>query len=68
MVKKCLIVGLIVFGVLLSGCSCKTWTSFWGGDPACECKNHWKSRSKTEMCAQRCLPACPTPCSVHVSN
>ena len=56
-VKRCIIMGLAVFGLLAQGCSCDTWTRFWGGDPECVCKDHWTWRSQKELCAAQPCPA-----------
>ncbi|MHC4113740.1 MAG: hypothetical protein ACYSSL_00215 [Planctomycetota bacterium] len=41
-IKKTIIVMLVVAGLLQAGCSCTTWTNFWGGDPEKECATHWR--------------------------
>ncbi|MBL7106311.1 MAG: DUF11 domain-containing protein [Phycisphaerae bacterium] len=33
---------LLMFGLLVQGCSCSSWTKFWGGDPDQKCATHWK--------------------------
>jgi len=45
-VKKLLLVMLACIGVFLQGCSCETWTSFWGGDTQEECLDHWTWKPK----------------------
>jgi len=32
---------LLWLGVFLTGCSCTTWTSTWGGSPCEKCETHW---------------------------
>jgi len=45
MKKMLIIIILAVVGLpLLTGCSCTTWTRFWGGDPDIECADHWHFR------------------------
>jgi uncharacterized repeat protein (TIGR01451 family) len=44
MKKISIIIILAVVGLLLTACSCTTWTRFWGGDPEIECANHWHFR------------------------
>lgn len=44
MKKMLIIIILAVVGLLLTGCSCTSWTRFWGGDPDIECADHWHFR------------------------
>lgn len=43
-----LMLGVVVF--YAAGCSCDSWTSFWGGNPKLECCDHWHRQGD---------PACP---------
>lgn len=45
-IKKAVIMLLIGAGLLVQGCSCDTWASFWGGDPERECAGHWRFKEK----------------------
>lgn len=39
--QKCILAILVMSGLFVWGCSCDTWTSFWGGSPAEKCEDHW---------------------------
>lgn len=54
------VLSLIGVGLFLSGCSCQTWTRFWGGNPAEECSDHWHWREK--------VAAKPAPAKAVVMN
>lgn len=45
-IKKSLIVTLMGLWLLAVGCSCDTWTSFWGGNVEKECADHWQWKEK----------------------
>ena len=44
--KRFIILMLVAVALLLEGCSCYTWTNFWGGDPEEKCATHWKWNGK----------------------
>jgi uncharacterized repeat protein (TIGR01451 family) len=59
--KQLILVLLIVLGLLLPGCSCHSWTSFWGGDPEKECASHWEFK-KEPVVKPTVAKAAPSPC------
>ncbi len=63
--KMLLIVMLAGVVLFLNGCSCNSWVSFWGGDPAEECADHWKWDGKKPVVAS--LP-CAAPRVVKVGE
>jgi len=65
--EKVLIFMLVTAGLLLQGCSCKTWTTFWGGDTEKECADHWHWKKKAapepaKVAVERPCAA-PNPCA-----
>lgn len=60
-IKKMIIVMLVVFGLLQAGCSCATWTNFWGGDPEKECASHWRFKKKQAEPLAQAMSPCDKP-------
>ncbi len=45
--KRLIILMAIAVGIfVVAGCSCMSWTNFWGGDPDAECVSHWEWKQK----------------------
>ncbi|HUW20471.1 MAG TPA: hypothetical protein VMW16_14335 [Sedimentisphaerales bacterium] len=61
--KRLLFILLFGLGLCLSGCSCHTWTSFWGGDPEKECMDHWHWGQKTAAAPAPVRPVAVNPCA-----
>ncbi|UCF42218.1 MAG: DUF11 domain-containing protein [Planctomycetota bacterium] len=61
--KRLLIVMLAVGGLLLTSCSCTTWTRFSGGDPAKECADHWHWRKHEVVEPAPAVPVAKNPCA-----
>ena len=73
-IKKLLLILLTGTVFLFEGCSCTSWTEFWGQDPEEKCTSHWKWKKKEkavvakEEAVEEIMVPCAAPSLVQASR
>ncbi|MFC1676080.1 hypothetical protein ACFL3G_03330 [Planctomycetota bacterium] len=63
-IKKLLLLLLTGAVFLFEGCSCESWTGFWGQDPEEKCVSHWKWKEKAVVAKEEPVQDIMVPCAV----